>query len=165
MSNTKLCYVTVRRIEADFRSAVRAAVKSSSAITRRELKSSDASSSKPSSTNPTSKKSSTDGPPSTEAEAEPKTKAAAVGRDPRARKTEFDVLPTKTRLNDIALAPPTLSRAARKAPEKASGSAASLGLTMAQKAAMEVERETVIRRYRELKEAKRAEMSVNSEKK
>lgn len=163
MSNTKLCYITVRRIEADFRPAVRAAVKSSSAITRRELKSSDASSSKPSSTNPTSKKSSTDGPPSTEAE--PKTKAAAVGRDPRARKTEFDVLPTKTRLNDIALAPPTLSRAARKAPEKASGSAASLGLTMAQKAAMEVERETVIRRYRELKEAKRAEMSVNSERK
>lgn len=97
----------------------------------------------------------------TNAGKESKPNVTSSGRDPRARKTEFDALPTKTRLNDVALAPPTLGRATRKAPAKAVGSASSLGLTMAQKAAMEVERETVIRRYREMKEAKRAEAALH----
>ena len=70
-------------------------------------------------------------------------------------KTEFDTRPKITRLNDVALAPPTLEKATRKAPER---NIASTGvLSIEQKQEMDTERERVIRRYRELKEAKRFE--------
>ncbi|KAF8314952.1 hypothetical protein DL93DRAFT_2057807 [Clavulina sp. PMI_390] len=141
-----------KRIEADFRPSVRAAVKSSSATIRRTVKDSK-------NTAISSKKSTiTEDDSDPSGSSKPTSSAKSlVGRDPRARKTEFESLPTKTRLNDVAQAPPILSRATRKAPSKAAGSAEALGLSMAQKAAMEIERETVIRRYREMKEAQRAE--------
>lgn len=62
------------------------------------------------------------------------------------------------------MAPPTLARATRKAPEKTSAiTAGNLGLTMAQKVAMEAEREIVIERYRELKATKNAEAAALAE--
>lgn len=67
-------------------------------------------------------------------------------------------------MNDVAMAPPTLHRATRKVPAISSGLVSSLGLSMAQRAAMEAERENAIRRYRELKEAKLIEAEEQKEK-
>lgn len=69
-------------------------------------------------------------------------------------KTEFEARPKTTRLNDIALAPPTLSKGTKKAPQRSNGGDV---LSAEQKAEMDVERERAIRRYRELKEMKRGD--------
>ncbi|KAF8342725.1 uncharacterized protein EI90DRAFT_3030021 [Cantharellus anzutake] len=76
------------------------------------------------------------------------------------RKTEFDTLPKFTRLNDVVLAPPTLKPATRKAPQR--DNIAKDVLSLKDKQDIEEERERVIRRYRELKEEKRAEAQSKS---
>lgn len=89
------------------------------------------------------------------------TKPSAPVPNRRMTKTEFEARPKPTRLNDIVLAPPTLSKGTRKAPPKGNGGDS---LSIEQRAEMDVERERVIRRYRELKEMKRGEGPTVSKK-
>lgn len=97
----------------------------------------------------------------------PKSASAPAPKPPRA--TEFATVSSSAprRLNDIAQAPPSLSKVPRVrgnalAPSSAGGakgawtSKADGVLSMAQRAMMEVERERVVMRYRELKERRAA---------
>lgn len=83
----------------------------------------------------------------------------ADGESASSRKTEFDQRPSTTRLNDVALAPPSLTKLPRGASENkgqtvlATGEAAGV-LSMARRQIIEAERERAIKRYRELKEAR-----------
>ncbi|KAF8578776.1 hypothetical protein K439DRAFT_1361296 [Ramaria rubella] len=76
------------------------------------------------------------------------------------RKTEFDRNTTRTRLNDIVQAPPTLTKLPRGAPKRTAPGSVGTGagnpevVSMAQKQMMEQERERAIKRYRELKESR-----------
>ena len=111
---------------------------------------------------PVSKKEAISSGPTRSAESEtqqtPKSKAAhspSTAPSLPPRKAEFDALPKTTRLNDVATAPPDLKPATRKAPDRSN--AAKDVLSLRQKQDLEEEREKVIRRYREIKEAKRVE--------
>jgi hypothetical protein len=88
------------------------------------------------------------------------------------RKTEFETRPSGRRLNDIAMAPPTLTKTPRLRGGKAlrdndsdddGGEAGRNGniVSKAQKRQMEEERERVIKRYREMKERKRAQLKAD----
>ena len=151
-----------RRIEAEFRPSVRAAVKSTSL----------ASTNKRIAKNFDSEESSVAGPSKQVPSKQPATVSTTQNNDGKSpklkgkqteRKTDFDVLPTRTSLRDVAMAPPTLSRATRNAPPKSMIGTVTSSLSMAQKVALEEEREKVIRRYRELKEAQRAEAAAQKE--
>jgi hypothetical protein len=88
----------------------------------------------------------------------------------RQRATEFAALDSSAprRLNDIAQAPPTLSRVPKLRGSASGGAELSAKkniadgvLSMAQRAMMEEERERAIQRYRELKERRIAAAAAN----
>ncbi|EJU02495.1 hypothetical protein DACRYDRAFT_107412 [Dacryopinax primogenitus] len=71
------------------------------------------------------------------------------------RKTDFDSLPLSRRVNDIAQAPPSLTRLPQNAAKKGEGREGKEGvLSLATRAALEEERARVVERYRLLKESK-----------
>ncbi|KZO94266.1 hypothetical protein CALVIDRAFT_600182 [Calocera viscosa TUFC12733] len=88
--------------------------------------------------------------------------AAAAANEPvpaafpsikKERKTDFDAVPKPRRLNDIAVAPPSLTNLPRNAAKNPSKKAENV-VSMATKVALEEERTKVVERYRMLKEAK-----------
>jgi len=77
------------------------------------------------------------------------------------RKTEFERRPSTTRLNDVAQAPPNLTRVPRGASRSKEQTGVMGGkvdgvISMAQRQLMEEDRATAIKRYRQLKEARNA---------
>lgn len=90
----------------------------------------------------------------------------------RIRATEFATADTSTprRLNDVAMAPPTLSRVPRTKPSDPNRNSDTTNkksladgvLSMAQKAMMEQERERAIQRYRELKERRSVKDTIDT---
>ncbi|KZT51866.1 hypothetical protein CALCODRAFT_521093 [Calocera cornea HHB12733] len=72
------------------------------------------------------------------------------------RKTDFDALPKPRRLNDVAQAPPSLTKLPRNAGKLGVGARTKAEgvVSMATKVALEEERERVVERYRMMKEAR-----------
>ncbi|TFY80570.1 hypothetical protein EWM64_g3438 [Hericium alpestre] len=137
-----------RRVEEDMRPLVRTAVQSAAAVERQARKDKKKeSAAKPQAKDDKRKKSETPeaSPPPDKHHDRPKEFAKAATSAPR-------------RLNDIAMAPPDLKKLPRGAKKiKEDGGTYPKGsgvLSMAQKAMMEVERERIIKRYRELKQKK-----------
>lgn len=144
-----------RRIEADFRPSVRAAVKSSTAAAahKRVQKNIEELTDEPEPDQPSGKQTKPKNPAKNPSSTEGGTTPGYLKR--AERKTEFDTLPARTSLRDVALAPPTLTRATKKAPPRSTHGTVTSSLSMAQKAALEQEREKAIQRYRELKETRK----------
>ncbi|KAI0053758.1 hypothetical protein FA95DRAFT_1552262 [Auriscalpium vulgare] len=142
-----------RRVEDDMRPLVRDAMQSSAAVSRKARKD-----------GPTSKTSASTDKKRKEAEADDSDDDAAPSpvskHDGKAK--EFSTLSSSAprRLNDIAMAPPTLKKPPRgtaRIKKAGGGDGRNSGvLSMAQKAMMEVEREKAIQRYREMKGRARA---------
>lgn len=76
--------------------------------------------------------------------------------DPKATKTDFDKREDRRSVNDVAMAPPTLTKRPKKS--LPTGTKADI-VPMAQKRMMDEERERVVARYRELKQQRISTMN------
>ncbi|KAJ6516630.1 hypothetical protein C8R47DRAFT_1032119 [Mycena vitilis] len=156
-----------KRIETDMRPLVRSAVQSSLATLRAHKKPA-ADSSTPASASTSTAKSA---PQTKSTAANPKSKSKSTNDDPddapapvdkhASRPKEFARTSSAAprRLNDIALAPPTLSlgrKPAANTPAKVGKHTKSSVLSPAQQLQMAAAREAAVARYREMKAARRA---------
>ncbi|KAJ6483153.1 hypothetical protein C8R45DRAFT_871032 [Mycena sanguinolenta] len=147
-----------KRIESDMRPLVRSAVQSSLATVRAAHKSS-----KSTAPSASDRKSATDAQPAPKSKSKPAADdaPAPVPKDKHAsRPKEFARTSTATprRLNDIAQAPPELGSFTRKSAAKTQGKANGKEksvLSPAQQLQMAAAREDAVRRYREMKAARR----------
>lgn len=79
------------------------------------------------------------------------------------KKTEFDQVPSRKRLNDIAQAPPNLKKPPKRVSKESAGAFGKKDVVPPeQRRMMEVEREKAIRRYREMKERNAAKQEAAS---
>jgi hypothetical protein len=157
-------YGLLRRVEDAMRPLVKSAMRSSSAIARRVAQSEFKSKPQPAVNRKTK--------PQAEAQVvDAKNRVQSPVRNKDKPPKEFQTVSTcaPRRLNDVAKAPPVLTkflhragaRAEKHAPPTFTIAGAGGVLSMAQKVMMEEEREKAIVRYRELKEKKRTEAGDN----
>ena len=135
-----------KRVETDLRSGLRSAMQ----------KAAKKSSQKPKPGNEEESKATTSKTSSKSASKEEVTPS----RTARTTKTEYDTLPRKTRVNDIAMAPPTLKTLPRNAlkiqqARGDTGGGKASAVPPAQREQMAKERLMAIARYRQLKERRR----------
>lgn len=141
-----------RRVETSMRESVRAAMQTSSAVTRKAKKEEATSKGKQPETNPNKKKA------KAKAKGDSQDDSEEEARSPPPRPKDFTTLSTSAprRLNDIVQAPPEIKKLPRGAKVKnqttSSQSLKDGVLSMAQKAMLEEERERAIRLYREMKQ-------------
>jgi hypothetical protein len=158
-----------RRVEDHMRPLVQSAMRASAATERKERKATAASFSSTSHTSTataTTKKAPVKDAPSTTARRDNDGDGddGDDNDDNDHRPKEFAVMSSAAprRLNDIAMAPPELKKFPRgvKTKHNSPGAGAGAGagvLSMAQRVMMEAERESAIKRYREMKERKTKE--------